>query len=1700
MRRMKEKQRKSRITGLCSAITACLVAMSLLVPVFALNKADDTKWEVESFTEANPINEQSVPQGTAKENIELPDTIKAKAKMVTEQTEEAESASEESAVQTSIPVTMEGEEPEAQPATEPVATEPTAETAEPTEPEAKEIEIPVTWKETDPYDANTPGKYVFTAEYDKEKYQYEGEAPYAIITVTASQVTEPAVNEENTNKETENKDSPGTDNSVSTSNNNTAKETTDNQQKAKAVTEPELNKDDAYLSKFEISKITDGTPGFDTDDDPNSDYYKNKTGNDYNGSNGIVRSFDNITYDIDYQTETHGGIYEKGKIEFEFVLPLTSEEATWDTTTMSWMDSGFTVKTENRTYDFNGDGAAETVSCQILSGSKTLVRTTTNPTAIPGSGTLQAVVNVLAMPNNSKVQPVLTAWMEYNKAGDKLLSDSGVTPTGNRAVCSEHKQIEQKTIKAKEIKVTAEPRYNVHIRSVSAGYGVIVDTYNFSEGNSLALDKDKGNQTGGTALYGVTLQLYNHENRKFKGVEFPTGPITFDLELSTTFKPDTGSLTASQNEYIAKNYAPMILSYGPQKESYIQQDGRDIKENQLAALSAAPLNSGMTASYLKNGSERCYEGGTWNATKTNQTVSVTVKDYEIKYPYFPNTNQSSLRTLNTYFDYRTGLENIGCFSGGKFYILVPFYNTGTTNISNKGKHILKDLNVNRGNFYVTVEGCNLKASSVSGQKLKEVKDNSNQTNQVDDVVTNTVYLELPGNYDWYIGWSKFENISSTAYIYDVLGRGLTDIDSWCNNGQDVLTKGSPVAITSGVRVGENGDANNRLYAADVLAKFDSRAVTLTEETAFNSRMFSSGYEVTILYATKPDGTNWSSDTEMNNTKIEDLKYYKSLKDIPSNEKCIAFLSEYRFKDNDPSNFSKYLEGTRLLLQVKGKVNSDASLTGNVYQTVLGGLIWRKQDYEAARGNIPTMLGNDPANPTKLPSSWVTDYRNYEKAYYDENGYAGGHTGDWDHGDSLRIVSLLPNIKKRVEQQEDGKDKSIYQMDSEQRYVDFALTPSFDALPEGVSETTTVTITDQMDAKLSYVPGSAYLGGTYTQNPRSGQQGTITGGTQTEPDIVVNTDGTKTLTWKLVNVSTADPLPIIHYSALIGTPGDEEHDVEHNDLLDNTAMIKSTGDLRAYSQGNGNLATTSIRVSKLVSTALSKIPDSRFYDPQDYVSYTMSIGNNGANNIGKAVIMDTMPISGDAKGSNFTGDIFVKSMKVDTKTVDNLSSWRCYYTTDPGVKDTISADYNYDDIVGGYSVINGQPVTWTKVDIEADGSIPSLAGTKPTGIVWVGTLKTSQTFKIYAGFQAPDAKKGEVLANGLSRGEDKTTVKTYYGYRTLSGLPWFDVNENGQREASEELIVGVRVQLLKKNASGSYEVMKDKDGNEIYVDTAKTAKTVDHVIASTNNKNEPVDMIVKAIAKADGSYEFDGLPAGDYGVRFISQNISIEKYVATKVNEGEDSTDSDGVPTYSDGTAETSLTNTLKKTEILDINMPKATEMQTAVYESKYHDSGFFYKTGNVLIKKIGDDGKVLAGVEMKLEKKKEDGTWETISESETTDSKGEIKYENLYPGEYQLSEIQTVGTNSMLKEPVKITLPYAKKTGDAYGESKPAYVEQGKDYYLELTFTIQNGQVFSAPASGGLGLTVLIVIGGGLIMIMTGFVALAGKARKACKG
>ena len=182
--------------------------------------------------------------------------------------------------------------------------------------------------------------------------------------------------------------------------------------------------------------------------------------------------------------------------------------------------------------------------------------------------------------------------------------------------------------------------------------------------------------------------------------------------------------------------------------------------------------------------------------------------------------------------------------------------------------------------------------------------------------------------------------------------------------------------------------------------------------------------------------------------------------------------------------------------------------------------------------------------------------------------------------------------------------------------------------------------------------------------------------------------------------------------------------------------------------------------------------------------------------------------------------------------------------------------------------------------------------------------------------------------------------------------------------------------------------------------------------------------------------------------------------------------------------------TLKSSEELKPTTPDPQKRehikQIAGYYPEYKDGSFDItnkKTGTLkIIKKTGKDN-FLEGAKFTLYT--DFNTTQVAKDylgnnlTGTTGEKGELVFDNIIAGTeetpitYYLKEVKTKAGYVLLKEPIKITLPYKYKVGDIVNGTK---VKEGGVTW-NLTYTIVNDKAFDLPASGNKGIYKFIVIG-----------------------
>ena len=1337
-----------------------------------------------------------------------------------------------------------------------------------------------------------------------------------------------------------------------------------------SVWEP-MKPDEAYVNEIKITGIKTGSAPFDDEEGQ---------GNDTTADDKIVRTFDTVTYNFSANMKSWDASksYSEARVKLEFVLPLTESEAVFDQTAMAWMDQTEGYKPELRTERRIIDGVEK--ECQVLTCYKWLLPSAGNQSVVPGDFGENVTINVLAMRNGAEFAPIISAAMEGG-AWDGPCEKEGHTIDGQPAV-------EKKTVTAEPVKVTAAPKYNIHIEE-SASYK---DRFDFrgdetwmNQYGNVAANTDIAEPVPGRIMkLGITLQLYNdNEAKGLKGIELPTGDINFDLEVSSRY---TINQPAQGTNYKPKDvvetsdeYRPLLWSYG---ENWWREYGKQNTDGRVLydSLACSPHAPYSAWSSHNDDTNCCYRSGTWNAVQDRGTgtIHITVSGYEINPDQMPIINGD--KSSGSYG------KNVGCFSSGAIWIVQPF---NTITGEEHGAEPYYDVvnTYGQGAFATTVKDVNLRATTLSGVTVEQGKDGFAQMVTNDDDKTRTLELTLPG---------VLQNRVRYASATNPRGEGSGVLDN--RDGSDYAAVGADLYLMGGFSYNANREEDNRLYLGTNLTKFYGSAIELDDTDWFTD--FSGGAElngqwegdgvkqnIRIRYATKPNGKDWTNDEELLTTYEEDLVFYESLDDIPAGHTCVGILFTF-IGPGAPADASD----PYYICFHKAKVRNDADLAGQTFMLASTSRVWTKGMYEHDNHdpeNIPdwkeesTYLSSFPAHDWHYKSANIEGSTEYIKETYkpDGSGICGTHNSDWSHwGDTLLVIGYKTKVSKYLTQKDNNsQDKKTFNLDADQRVVDFRLEPgTYYDQPGAFKNTTTVTIVDTLPKYLTYRPGSACFGGAYEQTSvNGGTQGKVIEDTSPdakfpipalkEPEVVNNADGTQTLTWKLQDVEIGTPMAPIYYSADIGTKGNPDKDVPTGTTnLQNQVYIAAPGDLRDPLTTGEKHSEVGIAVTRGSASSFGKYTKQKVVDEDGQIDYVVYYNNNAETGT-SLTIMDTMPMNGE-NGSHFTGTYTFTEWKLDPAkcNVDNI---KIYYTFDTKYKDKTTKEVKREEIEG-----------WQQAAINADGTIAipteteGATAAQPYPVAWavVGTLDSGQSVNIDLKLQLDpgasdtDKKENNYFVNLLSSGDTTTTTETPTVRRTLEGLTWMDYNRDGLQDGpqTEIRISGVKVELLKLKAGASPE-HEDSYENVCYAGT-------DIPISIETGKQISVraESADKAVDYETGRYKFTDLPAGIYAVRFTdgSGNTKITELSATITDSGEDDTRD------SDASASRDDTGKLVKTIILNLEMPKAEDMNVSLFESRFHDSGFYPDT-KMTLQKVGESGEALVGAIFTIQ----DDSGETLS-------------------------------------------------------------------------------------------------------------------------
>ena len=1228
-----------------------------------------------------------------------------------------------------------------------------------------------------------------------------------------------------------------------------------------------LDTDSAAVSRLRLIDRITGTAPFDKD---------NERGDDKDENNDIVRSYDTVTYDYEYTLTPDSTMdyYRRTRVGFRFELPYPKDKVTFDAEKMGWVDHtpGYEPKLTTETIDG--------IVTQVYTCYRLLEPTSQSPTVNPGTGSIGLSVAVKGAPHGYRFHPTVKAWPAWDA--------SNPTNTGT------HKRAEDTP---KDVTVSA--KLNLNVRMVNYG-NVDRGVFDFSSGAANAPNRTEGKVTGlglGVAL--VTEMRWPDRTKGLKGLEAPSGRITYRLRLSNQYSDDTKAGTKHPME---RRWQPLLYDYG-------HIDNEDSKYGRTFAWMGDLRYMAPGVADRADGNDRVARGDTTITTATGgqgTVVTVSFDGYDTSvFPIHNKLNGTHNKCSTDYMTSDCSTMQVGAIHTDVLQFITPTSRDGRTVAQYYGN---VDQTAN-----ITMDDMGLTATGVSGDRLATAEDNSNQAATGDDHAGSALTVRTPGTYSTRIRYTHWNN--STSWNDAGTSGDWTMPDRV--NGSDSLVQGSKLRLQIGHNIIINSEGDAEVMGMG-LVKFDPNSIEPVDDHpdtqptipmnvwTWGARAAKRGNAIPYWYAVKKDGTNWKDYREQRDTKISGLDYYPTLNEAKTHGTVVGML----FEDHntvDPTGTSFNRRFTPIVA-LPARI-LDTARIGTVTPIVAETAYWtrnslaRTANLDADASNTQWQQWSDSlairlpeyANSVKPDLTYSGD--TYRPATFDENGvYQGGDTADFLKGDSLYIAGETPHIAKQVAQtNEAGNVKTVYDLDKEQRAVDWKLTATADTstTTDGGQYTTDYIITDTLPKGLTYVDGSMTVGGQYSQH--TPDKGTVTGGTPVTPTIVVNKDGTTTMTIR-VNGARADSgtQTVIHYSTTIGDASDPDHDVRNNDSFTNHATIQSKRNMAPPLAPKAQIADMTVRVSRTRATALATRADPLLNDINRPLGFRNMLGNFSKDEKTDPYAVDVMPYKG-LNQSNYHGDYTLAGLTVKAGAGASMNGVKVYFTTDQKWRN-----------VDATKITREQVQQWTEATVNATTGKVTIPDGYGKPVAWAFTspsLPANARYDFSLSIKPTGNKAADSYVNRWADGDNKVDAVTQVVERKVNGVAWFDTNHDGVRQDSDRLLPDVNVTLVDANG--------------------RTVTSVDgKPCTATTDRN--------------GHYEIGSIPAGSgFKLRFTpktgtawhGQNVTVKN-----AKDASEATDSDSDRENDSHGNMVAGVITLKPFPALD-------EMTSAVYEDPNEDHG-----------------------------------------------------------------------------------------------------------------------------------------------------------------
>ena len=1239
-----------------------------------------------------------------------------------------------------------------------------------------------------------------------------------------------------------------------------------------------LDTDSAAVSRLRLIDRITGTAPFDAD---------NERGDDKDENNDIVRSYDTVTYDYEYTLTPDSTMdyYRRTRVGFRFELPYPKDKVTFDAEKMGWVDHtpGYEPKLTTETID-------GTVT-QVYTCYRLLEPTSQSPTVNPGTGSIGLSVAVKGAPHGYRFHPTVKAWPAWDA--------SNPTNTGT------HKRAEDTP---KDVTVSAKLNLNVSLKTYAVGGGV----YDFGTGDASAPNKSLGKVSGRQLHVGAMVSMrWPDRSKGLKGIEAPRGRISYTLHVKNVFRDEDAGQTKHAGE---RKWQPLLWDrlHDDHKSSHAR--AVDSFDHNTWWFPFSTTSGTIDEQSVLDG-DVSYDEGTTDDDGT--TIKVSFDGYDVaNYPCL-NALGYAGDCSTDYMDSTGTVQQVAPLHVDNFVFILPTTRDGKTAAQYYGKG---------QTGIVSAYDRSLTADTESGYSLPASKDNGNQTVTNDDSRTFDYLVLLPGSFIQALYYTSCASTDCGRVDASTTGRWQ---DPEREQGSDRVLAGKSIGIMSSTENNLGTVGGGRVIGYHLM-KWDPTVMTplAAESNPSKPYMVKLGWSTwgarysgsdtmdgnsfaPVVWGVRSDGGNFPDDKSQAKASYEDFDWYDTYAEASKHGLVLAAtVCDTRVWDSTRTTLGQRLAfGLTLPVRIKDTaVGRTAQITGQVD-------FW-------TRKQLAKMNGLDANSDDIAP--WVAfvskvgrlryrdfvgrygeadlhcDGKNYVKATFSEDGvYQGGDTAGNVRGDTLYVVGEQPHVGKSTAQSgDDGTSaKTIYDLDKEQRYVDWVVTASAEtqASSTGGDYVTDYHIKDTLPAGLTYVDGSSYVDGTYAEHDHGQQRGTVTGGRSITPKISRNKDGTTTLEY-VVNGAKADSSTKtqLHFTTMIGDASDPDNDAKNNQQYTNHVEIRSKRAMGEPRLMLGQTADYTVRVSRTRATALATRADPLLNDINRPLGFRNMLGNFSKDEKTDPYAVDVMPYRG-LNQSNYHGDYVMAGLTVKAGAGASMNGVKVYFTTDQKWRN-----------VDATKITREQVTQWTEATVNATTGKVTIPDGYSKPVAWAFTspsLPANARYDFSLSIKPTGNKAADSYVNRWADGDNKVDAVTQVVERKVNGVAWFDTNHDGVREDTDRLLPDVNVTLVDANG--------------------RTVTSVDgKPCTATTDRN--------------GHYEIGSIPAGSgFKLRFTpktgtawhGQNVTVKN-----AKDASEATDSDSDRENDSHGNMVAGVITLKPFPALD-------EMTSAVYEDPNEDHG-----------------------------------------------------------------------------------------------------------------------------------------------------------------